>query len=252
MLKLIKAPLKMALKSCHLKIVSDNGPLTLAEIEEEFNTVYVAAQEKTQMTASDNILRRHRHHSLMQLLKNVLPDINTAHIAECGCFRGLSAYQIAYHARKRNFRNRFIIFDSFEGLSEFKDGDQSPATVAQKELLRKTFACPQDVVENNLKEFKFIEYKKGWIPERFSEASDLKFIFAHIDVDLYQPAKDSLEFFYPRMVSGGLIVFDDYGCLAFPGVKKAVDDFINGKKDFFLHLPSGEAFIIKEGVGNGQ
>lgn len=246
MLKIIKVPVKKALKALHMRVIYDYRPYTCDEIDKEFNSLYDYAQKMTQMTVTDNILRRRRHHTLMQLLNNIIPDINKGNIAECGCFRGLSSYQIAHHAVKNGFKNRFVIFDSFEGLSEFKGEDLGSASKEKKEWLRKALACSLDIVQDNLKEFKFIDYKKGWIPKRFNEASDMKFIFVHIDVDLYQPIKDSLEFFYPRTLPGGIIAFDDYGCMTFPGAKQAVDEFMKGKKDFFINVPSGEAFIVKK------
>ncbi|HXX56061.1 MAG TPA: TylF/MycF/NovP-related O-methyltransferase, partial [Methanoregula sp.] len=115
-----------------------------------------------------------------------------------------------------------------------------------EDAARKHFECPLDCVRDNLREFGFIELKKGWIPERFGEISSERFSFVHIDVDLYQPIRDSLEFFYPRMIPGGIIVLDDYGYLGFPGAKKATDEFIKNRPDFFLDLPSGSAFIIKK------
>lgn len=245
MLRFLKDIIKKALKAFHLRIIYDFGPYTYDEIDKEFNAIYEHAMQMTQMTSDDFILRRRRHHTLMQALKHVLPDINKADIAECGCFRGLSAYQIAYYAKKNNFNKKFLIFDSFEGLSEFKSEDLKGAAWEKKEGVRKELSCPQNIVEDNLKEFNFVEYKKGWIPSRFSEVSGLKFIFVHIDVDLYQPVKDSLEFFYPRVLSGGIIVFDDYGHLGFPGAKQAVDEFMKDKRDFFISVPSGEAFILK-------
>jgi hypothetical protein len=245
MLKFIKQPIKMALKNINLRIVRDCGPCTFAEIDQEFNKLYDHAQKMTQMSQTDNTLRRLRHHTLMQVFKNVLPDINKGNIAECGCFRGLSAYQLAYYAQRNNFKNRFIIFDSFEGLSEFQNEDINGNANVDKEWLKKALSCPEDIVQENLKEFRFIEYKKGWIPNRFNDASELKFVFVHIDVDLYQPIKESLEFFYPRTISGGVIALDDYGCLTFPGARQAVDGFMKNKRDFFIYLPSGEAFIIK-------
>ena len=77
-------------------------------------------------------------------------------------------------------------------------------------------------------------------------AENEKFIFVHIDVDLYQPIKDALEFFYSRTLESGIIVLDDYGAIDFPGAKKAVDEFLQNKKDFFLPLPSGQAFLVKD------
>lgn len=228
------------------RISTQSAPSVFFEIDNDFLTLYQLAQEKTQMTLSDNILRRQRHYSLNWLLHNILPFMDDANVAECGCWRGLSSYQIASILKKNNFQKKFFIFDSFEGLSQFNNEDKACDLWIDEEKRRKEFACPLDFVKNNLSEFNFIEYKKGWIPCRFEEVSNLKFSFVHIDVDLYQPIRDSLEFFYPRLNPGGIIVLDDYGCLCFPGAKKAVDDFMRGKDDFFLPFASGSAFIMKK------
>ena len=96
-----------------------------------------------------------------------------------------------------------------------------------------------------MSDFSFIKYFKGWIPERFSEVESKTFSFVHIDVDMYEPIRDSILFFYPRMKKGGIIVFDDYGFLGFPGAKPAVDEFFKDKNDLLVSLPSGQAFVVK-------
>ena len=217
---------------------------TLFELDEDFNDQYDLAQRNTQMSETDNVLRRQRHYTLYHLLRQV--DVRKGHVAECGCFRGLSAYQIASYLKESNFPNKFYLFDSFEGLSKFNEQDIPSEVVYDIEKKRKQFACSLEAVKQNLKDFSFIEYKKGWIPDRFKEVQSERFSFIHIDVDLYQPILDSIQFFYPLLIKGGIMVFDDYGCLAFPGAKRAVDKFMDDKEDFFLSLPSGEAFLVKE------
>lgn len=228
------------------RLDSGNNPYVYFEIDSDFLDLYNKAQKKTDMAWSDNLYRRQRHYILTQLLKLTIPIINSGHVVECGCWRGLSSYQISYHLLNGDFRNTFFIFDSFEGLSTFEKEDRSTGMnykIDQEQ--RKQYACSLESVQNNLKEFSFIDLKKGWIPERFNEVEKLVFSFVHIDVDLYQPIRDSLQFFYPRMVKNGIIVLDDYGYMQFPGAKLAVDEFLEYKTDFFLHLPSGGAFIIK-------
>jgi O-methyltransferase len=231
------------LKIC--RISTGKVPIVFYQVDPDFNPLYDLAQQKTQMTATDNTLRRERHYTLTKLLRQTKPFINQGNVAECGCWRGLSSYQIATNLMEMNFRQRYYIFDSFEGLSKFDAEDGKQTLAVDEEGRRKEFAYADDLVKDNLKEFDFIDYKKGWIPERFSEVTDMKFSFVHIDVDLYQPIKDSLEFFYPRLVPGGIIVLDDYGYLNFPGAKNAVDEFLVGKPVFFLPIPSGSAFIMK-------
>ena len=220
-------------------------PIVFFDVDKEFHDLYVLAQKKTQMSSTDNLLRRQRHYTLTQLLKRSLSFCDKASVVECGCWRGLSSYQIAYHLKSSGFENKFFIFDSFSGLSAFEHTDKGNNEIKDEEKRRREFACPEEEVRENLKEFDFIEYKKGWIPERFKDVDKFIFSFVHIDVDLYQPIKDALTFFYPRMIKGGIIVLDDYGYLTFPGAKKAVDEFMKGRRDFFLHLPSSSAFIIK-------
>jgi predicted O-methyltransferase YrrM len=183
---------------------------TFFQIDPMFNALYEEAQRKTQMEDTDNELRRQRHFVLNYLLRNT--DLRTGDVCELGCWRGLSAYQMA----------------------------------RDKDSIRKQFACSLDTVQNNLREFSFIKYYKGWIPETFHEVKDETFSFIHIDVDLYQPTLDSFEFLYPRLAPGGIMVFDDYGCVQFPGAKKAIDECLSKQHNgFFLPLPSGQAFLIK-------
>jgi O-methyltransferase len=67
----------------------------------------------------------------------------------------------------------------------------------------------------------------------------------HIDADIYQSVKDSCTFFYPRLESGGIMVFDDYGFPSCPGARKAVDEFFSDKEEFPFYLPSGQCFIVR-------
>jgi len=219
-------------------------PTVFYEIDQDFHRLYDLAQVNTQMTRSDNAFRRMRHYMLNCVLKTI--DFKEGDVCEAGCFRGLSAFQIAHYLKHRKEKVIFHIFDSFEGLSGLQEADMARDRNQNIVELRKQFACPMETVIENLKEFEFIKYYKGWIPDRFNEVADRRFSFVHIDVDLYQPIHDSIEFFYPRLLKNGIILFDDYGYTQFPGAKKAVDEFRDFlKDDLFLPLVTGQAVIVK-------
>ena len=56
----------------------------------------------------------------------------------------------------------------------------------------------------------------------------------------------SLEFFYPKLVDGGIIVCDNYNFKHFNGSKKAWDEFFSDKKVKINFAPSmGGGFIVK-------
>jgi len=131
------------------------------QIDTAFNNLYEEAQMKTQMKATDNILRRQRHYTLSYLLKNI--DLKSGDICELGCWRGLSAYQIASYIRQKNEKVDFYVFDSFQGLSEIRQVDRYEYDKRNPDNIRKQFACSLESVQGNLREFNFINYYKGWI-----------------------------------------------------------------------------------------
>ena len=71
------------------------------------------------------------------------------------------------------------------------------------------------------------------------------FAFVHIDVDLYEPTKDSLEFFYPLLSPGGVLLCDDYGSTRCPGALKACDEFLADKPEKMIATSAGSGFFIK-------
>lgn len=168
---------------------------------------------------------------------NLILDIE-GDTAECGVYKGDSSYLICQ--KIQGLHKKHFLFDSFQGLSnpQSKDGGYWEAgsfDEANEAEVRKRFS-----------EFGFVEVYPGWIPEAFHHVEHRKFCFVHIDVDLFQPTMDSLSFFYPRLVSRGIFLFDDYGSRFCPGAKQAIDTFFAEKNERIVHLPTAQAFVIKE------
>lgn len=67
------------------------------------------------------------------------------------------------------------------------------------------------------------------VPEYVAARPELKVSLLNIDVDFYPAARTALEYFYPRMVKGGIVLLDDYG--VFPGETKAADEFFEGRAE---------------------
>ena len=127
---------------------------------------------------------------LGQLLRMI--DDVPGDTAECGVFTGASSYLICKGNERSNFPREHYLFDSFEGLSQPTDEDG--VHWSQGDL-----AYQLSQVRENLKGFDRLHFHKGWIPNEFPHAEDRQFAFVHVDVDLYEPTRDSFEFFYPRM-----------------------------------------------------
>ncbi len=212
--------------------------------------LYFKGLQKSGNEESDNFYKQLRFHSLQQMVHYVTRRKISGDFVECGVWKGHSAYMIADIISKSDFRGNLHIFDSFEGgLSDKSDKDKGLRDLmSEKKIMdgTKVFSSTEDEVRDCLSEFKFVQLYKGWIPTRFKEVEDKKFAFVHIDVNLYQPFIDSLNFFYPRLAEGGIIVCDDYGLTQYPGAKTAVDEFLmKNKYSFFYEVPMGACFVIK-------
>jgi len=241
------------LKIFKIRIVTKNHDVIHSNLWSYFTTddkrlsLYYEGIKAANGEETDNQLKKLRHFSLIQMVEHIRDQNISGHIAECGVWKGHSAYLIA-SIMQNKFNDSFHIFDSFTGgLSDKVDKDlvkgQSDNEIKKEKLI---FASYLQDVKKTLNKFQFIKYHPGWIPEAFHEVSEINFSFVHIDVDLYQPTKDSLEFFYQRLNRGGVIVCDDYGLNQFPGAKSAVDEFMsNNKYSFFYEVPYGSCIIIK-------
>lgn len=214
-----------------------------------YDQIYQAGMIATG-TRPITLRRRLRHFSLVQLFRETLPLEGL--VAECGCFRGLSSYILCSFLKSADGQFNgagYRIFDSFAGLSEPQaediiEGDDADAKRLRKMTQPGAFAATLETVKDNLGEFPGIEYFPGWIPDAFPDEPDVQYRFVHVDVDIYQPTRDCFEYFYPRLVPGGIIVTDDY---AWPGARKAIEEFCSRSGAELKTTPHAQAYIVRPG-----
>jgi O-methyltransferase len=163
--------------------------------------------------------------------------------AECGVFRGGTALLLSRVTAPTG--TPLHLFDSFEGLPQ-PDGDQD--IFYRRGDFGRTDA--EMVAALLIEDQPRVHVHKGWIPRVFDEAPDLGWALVHVDVDLYRPTLDACEFFYDRMVPGGLFVFDEYGFPTCRGERNAVDEFFHDRPESPIVLPTGQAFVIKHSTAS--
>lgn len=171
---------------------------------------------------------------LYQLVKHAISM--DGDIAEVGVYKGGTAKLIAKTIAGTT--KTLHLFDTFLGMPPtditkdiHKEGDFSDA--------------PLNEVKAYLKDCGNVRFYPGFFPATSDSVSNLQFCFVHIDVDIYKSVADCCEFFYPRMVKGGIMVFDDYGSLSCPGAKTAIDEFFVNKPEYPCYLPMGESLVVK-------
>jgi len=164
--------------------------------------------------------------------------------AECGVYRGVGSGLMCAVLDGTYAQGSYHFgFDSFEGLPAptGEDHDSDGKTVWAEGGL----TMPEEYAAAVLANFDFCRLIKGWIPQTLTTAAEHRFRFVHFDLDLYQSSLDALEFFYPRMVPRGVMLFDDYGLCSCPGARRAVDEFFAERPDFIMELTSCQALAVK-------
>ncbi len=174
--------------------------------------------------------------SAVRALENVPGDV-----AECGVRMGKSTFfMLTADKRERTY----CLFDSWEGLSDPVDSDivagRNEAGWKEGDL-----KVDEEHARAALADYDNVEFYRGWIPKRFAEVANRTFALLHVDVDLYEPTRDSLEFFWPRIAPGGMIICDDYGSLNCPGARRACDELANRHQLPLIELPTGQCLVYK-------
>ena len=104
-----------------------------------------------------------------------------------------------------------------------------------------------DRAKSNLKKFeKNIIYHKGFIPDIFSQSpkSPESISYLSIDLNSSKPTLATLNFFLPKLVKGGIIIFDDYGNTNYPDTKHLIDEFFSTKSGILMKIPTGQAIYL--------
>jgi O-methyltransferase len=161
------------------------------------------------------LLSHNRLHNLAMYSRKAAAEHPQAAICEFGVFKGGSLELLA----KVNPDRDIFGIDSFEGLPP-TDSDETHLEGDFNETDVIAIRGYFKMVHPNVK------ILKGFSPGVFGYfAEGQKFSFVHVDVDVRSSAKDAMEFFYPRLVEGGIMLWDDYGFNSTPTIKPFLDSY---------------------------
>ncbi len=158
--------------------------------------------------------------------------------AELGVYKGGSAKMLSRLFTEFSPDKKVLLFDTFGGMP-VTDGDFDLHQEGDFDDVN------LDYVKNFMKDCNNVEFHQGLFSDTLPKIDYEKFCFIHIDADIYPSVKECTEFFYPKMVSGGVIIYDDYGLVSCPGAKKAVDEYFADKSETPIYLLTGQAVVIK-------
>lgn len=225
-------------------IVKPDSEMVQPQIVAQHADFVAMYEEGLRLTGmSDNAWRRPRFFHLLQMFR--LTRGLAGATCEAGVYRGLASYLLCRERRAEDGAfdgtGHFAI-DSFEGLSVPGERDADPGCAGR-------FGDTSvELVRDVLGGFPRVKLIKGWIPRALDALPEQRYRFVHVDVDLHDPTRSCLEYFYPRLVCGGVLVVDDYGPWPtgeWPGCRIAVHEFCAELCVAFAALDTGNVVIVK-------
>lgn len=179
---------------------------------------------------------------LLRELEKVLQGGAAGNIVEFGCYVGTTSLFIRRLLDAYNFTGEFHVYDSFAGLPEKTQADNSAAGEQFKagELLapRKTF------IQNFKKAgLKIPTIHKGWFADFTPDDVPESVIFAFFDGDFYESIADSFRVCAGKFHKKATIIVDDYANEALPGAAQAVDEWLRCNQQFVLRTEASLAII---------
>ncbi len=188
----------------------------------------------------DTLVDIYRCYELWMLVKQYgLVDGN---MLEVGVYKGGTAGIICSAAQLCNKNIIVYLADTFSGVvkagvndSIYRGGEHGDTDVEHVEHLLKD--------ELYLQNYRIL---KGTFPEETHSLVDSKSIsFCHIDVDVYDSAKDITEWLWDKLVVGGMIVYDDYGWELCDGVTKYLNEQKTKADRRLIYNLNGHGILIK-------
>ena len=178
-------------------------------------------------------------------------------IVECGVWRGGSSMLAKELCHSSHINRKFYLFDTFTGMSAPTAADVSihglSAEVKYRDKKRRehenwSFASVDEVCDNfrraGLLDERVI-FVKGMVEDTLREPGNLseRIALLRLDTDFYESTKVELEILYPRLVSGGILIIDDYG--HWQGARKATDEYFAAAHPFFIRIDYTGRLIVK-------
>lgn len=224
-----------------------HGPRELSDLEYEWVApearfspwnLDAAFRRTFQAIKEHTLVDKYRCFELWQLVEQ--SKKLSGHLLEVGVWRGGSGVLMAAQAKRCGIQEQVILCDTFAGLVNVGPQDEGLYRGGE-------YAAPKQAAEQLARGLGLdnVRLLEGVFPQASAHAiAELTFRLCHIDVDVYQSAKDTLEWVWPRLAVGGVVVYDDYGfgCI---GVRKHVEEQRMAADRVVLHNLNGHAIMVK-------
>jgi hypothetical protein len=202
--------------------------------EPRFQEAYAAAKATDSWFGGD---LQWRMHVLVWAATSALQT--EGDFVECGTNRGGSAMMLVKYLGAELASRPFHLFDTFCGL------DPNLSLAHERERYAQLYPeCHAQVLER-FRPYANVRVVRGSVPATFPSSGIGPVAFLHLDLNAAAPERAALEYFWPKLARGGVVVLDDYNWVFCQSQKESLDEHARAIGRPILSLPTGQGILIK-------
>lgn len=162
---------------------------------------------------------------------------------ECGVNRGWFSRSIIHYVDFAQLPKTFYLLDTYNGIFEdYLTDTERERGLTNEYLLYED--CYEAVVET-FRPFSNVKIVRGPVPDTLPQVRTEKVSYLSIDMNNVTPEIAAAEYFWDKLVSGAVMLLDDYGFDKHIEQKRGFDDFAARKGVQVLYLPTGQGLVFK-------
>jgi O-methyltransferase len=172
------------------------------------------------------MLNRRRVENIEFCLEAILRENVPGDCMECGVWRGGAVIFMRGYLAAHGVTDRTVwVADSFEGIPAPSLPQEGGLNLSKD--THPMLAIDLETVRNLFERYGLLDdqvrFLKGWFKDTLPEAPVERLALLRLDGDLYESTTDALRALYHKVVPGGFVIIDDYGCLE--PCRRAVTEF---------------------------
>lgn len=165
-------------------------------------------------------------------------------LVECGVHTGSLSLAICKYIDLNSTGKSFYLFDTFTGIPvEQMAGDELPFRTDENRMYYQQDSY--ETARKNFEPYPNVRLVRGRVPDTLASVEIEAVSYLSLDMNIAAPEVAALEFFWPKLSTGAIVLLDDYGWTHYRPQKVALDRFAAERKVGIATLPTGQGLLIK-------
>lgn len=161
---------------------------------------------------------------------------------ECGVNTGILSLAICQYTDFNSLEKSFYLFDTFAGIPEVQMSETERAT---RQISNTKYPDCYERTSANFREYRHVKLVRGVVPDTLPTAQIESVSYLSLDMNIAYPERKAIEYFWPMLTPGAMVVLDDYGWVDYEEQRHTMDEFAGKVGVEILTLPTGQGIMVK-------